>query len=1046
MSMARNARALALAFAVFAAVLAAPGDPLVKPGGWTHNECARQLRIGARDFWFTETGVWSRVNDEAMASLTQVGLAHRTIPGHNALANFVEGTGAAPVFRRLAQQYVENKWPFATVDYVVYHGNPNLTDKISAEVKALWIGDGHPEQSYRLEPVFFFLRSGQKWQGSSSYLWKDEYAVKFAKEKFLPRVREKLPFCEDPNHKWTRPELRQLSDIYMDAFWEGRMPLVWGMGLSPFHMATNFDIRAVGEKGATPFHAARGLGMLRQAGGDKMLCFWLGHEPTERHAYFKSGWYSTRGEEWGMPLQLLTYYFFRPYLIGGNMLSVEAFPGSAIQDIEDDGQYELSTVGHIGRAVLDFCDRHPDRGVPYSPIALLLDASRPIGAAGTTYFGYNLPFDDADHMNCGVIYDLLFPETRYTRFSGDYFGAAPLGENFDIISPNTPARKAFDRPKLLANYKVLFGLGGLEMDKAFAADLEDYVRKGGVLVVNAEDAQTLPESFLGVAIGEAAQMSGAVTRLDTGGRFEENAFTARQLALRGAETLYACGGAPVVTRHVVGQGAVIVCAPRYLIQNADVETCSTRLRKVWRQKPLLKLAEDLMKRLAEDALPVRVSFAGAEPNTTGWRLMKKGDGWVVSLFNYSLERDLIAETQGTAKVVDSHPPKAVDVTVTCRTPVQDVVEWNEDRDVNWKTEDGQAVIREKIRGGQVVVYELQPTPIPPGVVARPMNYALNKPVTASSFRPGFEPGLAVDGSRDNDGYWWSDLGKGQGRARVFETPQWLQVDLLRVREIDHVYVQFHVWPSQNLETRLSICKYYVEASEDGQKWQRILDETKNEDVSLERGLERWFKPVQARYVRLTVLKNSSWAGAQVVEFEVLGPKLKEYPIDRKSLTPRYEVQYPAWVKEAPADKQTWLIDLKPAQPAKTDFLYAGTTWEQNCGPIKLMTSARGEGRVYEKSIYAQANSEIVYCVPENARAFVSAIGLGTYCRDASMVFKVFLDDKLVFESPLYRLGMPVLPVVVETNGAKTLKLVVTDGGDGITNDYAWWAEARFLGK
>ena len=138
--------------------------------------------------------------------------------------------------------------------------------------------------------------------------------------------------------------------------------------------------------------------------------------------------------------------------------------------------------------------------------------------------------------------------------------------------------------------------------------------------------------------------------------------------------------------------------------------------------------------------------------------------------------------------------------------------------------------------------------------------------------------------------------------------------------------------------------------------------------------------------------------------------------------------------------------MKPVRPAKTDFLFAGTTWEQNCGPIKLMTRPSGEGRVYKKAIYAQANSEVVYRIPAKARAFASAVGLGSYKRDASVVFKVYVDGRLKFESPLYRLGMPVLPAVVDVKGGKLLKLVVTDGGDGIRNDYAWWAEARFLDR
>jgi len=36
----------------------------------------------------------------------------------------------------------------------------------------------------------------------------------------------------------------------------------------------------------------------------------------------------------------------------------------------------------------------------------------------------------------------------------------------------------------------------------------------------------------------------------------------------------------------------------------------------------------------------------------------------------------------------------------------------------------------------------------------------------------------------------------------------------------------------------------------------------------------------------------------------------------------------------------------------------------------------------------------------------------------------------------------VLPVVVDVRGANELTLIVTDAGDGLTNDYAWWGDAR----
>jgi hypothetical protein len=104
------------------------------------------------------------------------------------------------------------------------------------------------------------------------------------------------------------------------------------------------------------------------------------------------------------------------------------------------------------------------------------------------------------------------------------------------------------------------------------------------------------------------------------------------------------------------------------------------------------------------------------------------------------------------------------------------------------------------------------------------------------------------------------------------------------------------------------------------------------------------------------------------------------------------------------------------------------------------------GQVYNHSLYGESISEIVYDIPQEADKFVSAIGLGNKHFTASVVFKVFVDDELKYESPLYRFGTPILPVIVNVDGSKELKLVVTDGGDGIAYDYAWWGDPKFILK
>jgi hypothetical protein len=48
----------------------------------------------------------------------------------------------------------------------------------------------------------------------------------------------------------------------------------------------------------------------------------------------------------------------------------------------------------------------------------------------------------------------------------------------------------------------------------------------------------------------------------------------------------------------------------------------------------------------------------------------------------------------------------------------------------------------------------------------------------------------------------------------------------------------------------------------------------------------------------------------------------------------------------------------------------------------------------------------------------------------------------VFESPVLKLGDQPQEVSVDIAGADQLRLLTTDGGDGISCDHATWAQAR----
>lgn len=97
---------------------------------------------------------------------------------------------------------------------------------------------------------------------------------------------------------------------------------------------------------------------------------------------------------------------------------------------------------------------------------------------------------------------------------------------------------------------------------------------------------------------------------------------------------------------------------------------------------------------------------------------------------------------------------------------------------------------------------------------------------------------------------------------------------------------------------------------------------------------------------------------------------------------------------------------------------------------------------YTKGIGTHSPSEIVIELDKQYAAFQASVGLQWQDSDlGSVVFKVLVDDKEVFDSGIMRRNDPAKPVNVQLTGADELKLIVTDAGDGIARDLANWADA-----
>src|SRR5262249_20033047 len=166
------------------------------------------------------------------------------------------------------------------------------------------------------------------------------------------------------------------------------------------------------------------------------------------------------------------------------------------------------------------------------------------------------------------------------------------GNIFDVL---------VDRPsraKAIFNYPIVWAAGDVDLTGAWPKMLQDYVQKGGTLVVNVEAARQLPARLLGL------EPSGKATVAESwnpeGGKpLAAVPFEVEGARRRGAAVLaWAEGKLPLVPRHAVGKGAVIVTlVPRLLGQDE-------------RAHPALPW---LLNGLTDRLLPVEVRRADGKP-------------------------------------------------------------------------------------------------------------------------------------------------------------------------------------------------------------------------------------------------------------------------------------------------------------------------------------------------------------------------------------------------------------------------------------------------
>jgi len=673
------------------------------------------------------------------------------------------------------------------------------------------------------------------------------------------------------------------------------------------------------------------------------------------------------------------------------------------------GNTRLSWYGELCEEIRKFNDLHPDLGQQYNPIGLLISWHNGWAYRGDKAF-YRFPYDEGEHMTRELIHRGIFQYSEM-RQPNDEFSATPYGDIFDLLRFDTP--KGPLPQELLCNYRVLMLVGKHNLGEKELAALREYVKNGGVLVVNAAQfPQGLPEDLTGASLGKTFSCDSVVN--PDGKTLSSGAFSCSDLKLNGARKLYtAKDGRVIGSIHTVGKGRVITMGMHWMLEDKVLSENNVSRRT------MIPAMDDLLTRLGKEALPFELVGNGVR-DQLAFQVNKKPNGFVIAIYNNAglIPAEKVFHGYIGEEIVDIH--KTIEFAVRLHEPMYCAVNLLKNERIAVR----QNECKVTLEPGELVILEFSKEMISAPRVTRPVNLAYKKKVSGDRGVNAMTGARAVDGKEDFLCAWWSEKA----------CPASLIVDLKKTETVNAVRV-LPAW-SENNTYFPRISQWVVETSVDGKKWDMAADESKNIMPNSKMGVYRRFPDRQARYVRYTELLNSSRQGGQLIEIQVFGTKMETVDLPWK-LDPA-SLSFPAEVGQML--QKTYLSGGEiPLVSSKQDEKVP--QMDKECyhgGELSI------RGRKYAKGIGTHAKSELVFKLDpaKGYRVFTAYAGIDDVSSPAGTVdFQIFVDGKKAFSTgKLMRRTIPI-PVWADVTGAKELKLVVDDCGDGINGDIADWADA-----
>ncbi|MEO8435238.1 MAG: hypothetical protein ABI596_10115 [Pyrinomonadaceae bacterium] len=554
---------------------------------------------------------------------------------------------------------------------------------------------------------------GHVWDAAAANL---KLAPTMSRKEMLEALR--IFYTNALSNRWS-----STFNVEAGPMWEKLIPAQSTSSTSFAHALTNWGVRLIGMETAavqpmTAMRIAFTRGAARQYGG----AFLYYHAPnfgdtattftrTQNFAGPDFFFHSRYGPTMGPSLSWYRKNYYLYYMAGASAIYLEQGFDQFFKPGPGENPLQLNPLGKITEEFMSFAEKHPDRGTPYTPVAVLLDPAH--GWEMTDYPQWPFGVSQLDRRDralrelFGVAY---YPGTvvegEPATADRQVFVSSIFGDIFDVLVAHAgnpeadPKRRALPAARVqtalspnspadaINNYRAIVVGGRIDWTGSWAKRLTEYVRNGGVLILNAAQVNGLPQDLLGVrltgATGEAHNARCASPGEDPQD-LSGQVFRYEKVELKGAEVLMTTPGSgePLVTVNKIGKGTVVFCALPDLLGEDERIT---------------PFAAHMLAHVFSGATPVDVR------GNVEYLVNRTDRGWLVTLFN---NNGVMKPQQGLAQIDRN---ARVKVTLSLRErEIQSALEWTMDRTLEVKGQPGiPNTVTVEIAPGGIAIVELRP--------------------------------------------------------------------------------------------------------------------------------------------------------------------------------------------------------------------------------------------------------------------------------------------------------------------------------------------------